>query len=109
MFKKFVVFKSTVAILSILPFFAAATTDALPPNGIKPNNKVAFEEPVLSASLIEKLDPLTGSVIEQPDKKAKTNELKITFFIINNFIKAYSFKIGFSAYSLVCNLMQSYI
>ena len=101
MFKKLVVFKSTVAILSMLPFFAAVRTDAFPPNGIKPNNTVALDFPVLSASLIEKLDPLTGKTIEQLDKQTRTKRLKIIFFIKHKFNCAYSFLItnGFSANS----------
>ena len=91
MFKKLVVFKSTVAILSMLPFFAAVRTDAFPLNGIKPNNTVALDFPVLSASFIEKLDPLTGKTIEQLDRQARTKRLKIIFFIKHKFNCAYSF------------------
>jgi len=82
--KILVVLTSTVETLSILPFFTAVAIEASPLKGIL-NIKVAFDIPVLVASLFELLVAVNGIVTEQ--LVIKNKNVKRPIEIKNFFIK----------------------
>ena len=77
-----VVLTSTVAILSISPFFAAVAMEASPPKGINPNKIVAVDEPDFVADFTEFPVAVKPVVTEQLENAAAIARINKVFFIL---------------------------